>query len=70
MGYCPEQDKLSSRAIEILSRIACTSQEQVSALKRGDQITLMRLDKERENIVGEKELVFGALKQHRDEYGC
>jgi hypothetical protein len=70
MGYCPEQDKLSSQAMEILSQIARTSQEQVTALKRGDQTVLMNLDKELERMVGEKERVFGALKQHRHEHGC
>lgn len=70
MGYCPEQDRLSAQTIEILGRIARTSQEQVTALKHGDQIALMHLDKELERLVGEKERAFGALKQHRQEHGC
>lgn len=46
------------------------SQEQVAALKSGDQARLNHLDKVLEHMVGEKERAFGALKQHRRDYGC
>ena len=66
---CPERDRLINAAKEQLARLS-----KLSDLQYGAVITtadfIESFDKELENVLGEKERLLGALKQHRKDHGC
>jgi hypothetical protein len=67
---CPEYQKLSSRVLEILQQIDETTARQVELFKSGSTQEFMRLDKELELLLGEKERRIGAMHQHAEEHKC
>jgi len=70
MPGCETQEKLRRDALGILERIDALHRGQIEAMANADDERLMTLDKELENVFGEKERAFGALRQHRDEHRC
>jgi hypothetical protein len=67
---CAEYARLAVRVGEVLERLTNLTQAQLSAFRANDHGTLMRLDKELENTVGEKERRIGAMRQHASEHKC
>jgi hypothetical protein len=67
---CDKQNELRQAATAILQQIDALTQQQLDAMRQGDDVRLMKLDKQLELVFGEKERAFGALHQHRDEHGC
>ena len=43
---------------------------EVEAIKSESEKTWLEIDRQIENVVGEKERSLGALNQHRTEHGC
>ncbi len=70
MPLCPIRRELADTAADILERIIETNKAQIEALRNADFATLIRYDRELENLVGEKERAYGALRQHAQEHGC
>jgi hypothetical protein len=67
---CNIQQELRRSATVILERIDALTQQQIDAMRNADDERLMAIDKEIELTFGEKERIFGALHQHRDEHRC
>jgi hypothetical protein len=67
---CPEKLKLQSEVRECLSRLAKAAADSIEALRSQDNQSLDRLDKELEFVLGAKERLMGALRQHVAEHGC
>ena len=70
MSQCPEYDRLSSQVDEILKKLADTTTLQLEIFRSRKPGEFMRVDKELELLVGEKERRFGAMRQHADEHKC
>lgn len=70
MHSCHVRQELSRAATVILDEIIATNRLQIHCLQSGDYQTLLKHDKQLENLVGEKERAFGALQQHVREHGC
>jgi hypothetical protein len=54
----------------MLTTLAELAHAEREALRSGDQQLIMEIDKQIENVIGEKERGMGALRQHRAEHGC
>jgi hypothetical protein len=67
---CPEYEKLSSRVDEMLKKLVDTTSLQLEIFRSKKPGEFMRVDKELELLVGEKERRIGALRQHVDEHHC
>jgi hypothetical protein len=67
---CPERDTLMRDVSLALSNIVNITRQHLQVLFGDDEAALMRLDRELENAVDEKERVLGALHQHRKQHGC
>jgi cell division septum initiation protein DivIVA len=67
---CAEYARLQTEVGEVLERLTNLTQAQLNAFRANDQATLMRLDKELENAIGEKERRIGAMRQHAREHKC
>jgi hypothetical protein len=65
---CLEYEKLSSRVDEMLKKLAETTSLQLEIFRSKKPGEFMRVDKELELMVGEKERRVGALRQHVDEH--
>jgi hypothetical protein len=69
-GACLVKLRLLDETEKILERITELAAAQVTAVREPDQTRMMSMDKELELRVGEKERLFGALRQHCSEHGC
>ena len=70
MDRCPEYEKLSSRVDEMLKNLVETTTLQLEIFRSKKPGEFMRVDKELEILVGEKERRIGALRQHVEEHQC
>jgi hypothetical protein len=70
MKQCPEYDRLSSQVEEMLQKLVDTVTLQLEIFRSKKPGEFMRVDKELELMVGEKERRIGALRQHADEHKC
>jgi len=50
--------------------LADLSHTEADIVKSGDKDRMLALDKEIENVIGEKERAMGALLEHRQSHGC
>jgi hypothetical protein len=70
MKRCPEYDRLSSQVEEMLQKLVDTVTLQLEIFRSKKPGEFMRVDKELELLVGEKERRIGALRQHAGEHKC
>jgi hypothetical protein len=70
MPTCNEYKALASAVSEILQQLAALTRAQHEAFLRHDDAELMRLDRELETAVGEKERRIGAFRYHKKQHGC
>jgi hypothetical protein len=70
MGQCPVRERLLEETEQALARIAELSAKQLQLIRHPENAKMMAIDQELEQRVGEKERLFGALRQHRAEHGC
>jgi hypothetical protein len=57
---CAEYARLQAEVGEVFESLVKLTQAQLNAFRANDQATMMRMDKELENTVGEKERRIGA----------
>ena len=69
-SICSTHQQLVDQAEQVLKRIVELTTFQLSLFQRPDHQISMEADRELERAVGEKERLFGALRQHRSEHGC
>jgi hypothetical protein len=67
---CDEYTRLQMDVNTILEKLRQITQDQLQAFRSKDEGTFMRLDKELELTLGEKERSIGALRQHVQEHKC
>lgn len=70
MQKCPEYIRLESAVTDVLLRLANVATVQAEMFHSGNDSEFVRLDKQIELIVGEKERAIGALRQHSKEHRC
>ena len=70
MSGCPEYDRLSSEVDDILKKLSDMTTLQLEIFRSKKPGEFMRVDKELELLVGEKERKIGAMRQHADEHKC
>jgi hypothetical protein len=68
IAQCRECDRLQGEVQGALSRLAELTTAQLNAFRAQDHAVFMRLDKELENVMGTKERVIGAMRQHEREH--
>ena len=68
--HCEEQERLRQAVTEVLNRIDVLNRGQIEAIKTRDDERLMALDKELEAAFGQKQRLYGALFEHRNQHGC
>jgi hypothetical protein len=67
---CAEYIRLEAAVSAVLLRLANVATMQAEMFRSGNDSEFVRLDKETELIVGEKERAIGALRQHSKEHRC
>jgi hypothetical protein len=67
---CAECARLQAEVGEVFESLVKLTQAQLNAFRANDQATMMRMDKELENTVGEKERRIGAMRQYAREHKC
>lgn len=67
---CAVNARLQSMVDGILQRLAELTSAQLEAFQSHNQDEFARLDRELEQVVGEKERAIGAMRQHVLEHGC
>ena len=67
---CPEYARLESEVEQALANLAQVTTLQLDLFRARSFNRVMRVDKELENLVGEKERAIGALRQHVREHNC
>jgi hypothetical protein len=67
---CPKNVELTNAVNSILAKIVELTTAQLTAFQNGQHAEMMRLDKQLENAIGEKERSIGALSEHRKEHAC
>ena len=67
---CETREELYNEAQKLLREIQSTTQVELEALAEHDQTKLIAVDKKLEELIGQKERIFGALQQHTREHGC
>ncbi len=70
MNQCHEYEKLSSDLDDVLKKLTETTSLQLEVFRSRKPGEFMRVDKELELLVGEKERRIGALRQHIQEHRC
>lgn len=70
MPNCPEYDRLHVEVENVLGNLAQVTTLLLDLFRSKDLAGVVRLDKELELTVGEKERVLGALRQHIKEHKC
>ena len=67
---CPQHHNLDNEVQTVLQKLVELTGAQLKAFREQNDREFMRLDKELENAMGEKERAIGALQQHMEEHGC
>lgn len=67
---CPEYARLESEVEQALANLAQVTTLQLDLFRSRSFNRVMRVDKELENLVGQKERAIGALRQHVNEHRC
>jgi hypothetical protein len=67
---CPQADRLQNEVQIILQKLTELTSAQLRAFQQRDNAGFMRLDRELELTVGEKERLIGSLRQHVREHRC
>jgi hypothetical protein len=67
---CPEYDRLETEVDENLSQLKELTTLQLEIFRSKNYNRFMRLDKELELAVGEKERSIGAFKEHVKQHQC
>lgn len=67
---CAEHDQLAARAHACLEKLHQLTREQLESLEAGEDQRFMRIDREVETTLGEKERAIGALRHHDEAHGC
>jgi hypothetical protein len=67
---CAEYDRLEHEVEQILAQLAQVTTLQLELFRSRNYSHVHRVDRELENIVGEKERAIGALLQHLKEHKC
>jgi hypothetical protein len=67
---CETQDEIRRQLEAVLWRIDRLTQQQIQATHEYDDPKFSDFDKQLELSFGEKERLFGALRQHRQDHGC
>lgn len=67
---CPEYIRLEGEVSAVLQKLTEITSAQLTAFQENDPGKVMRLDKELELAIGEKERSLGALRQHVKEHRC
>ena len=70
VSRCPEYDKLTAEVDEILKKLVDTTTLQLEIFRSKKPGEFMRVDKELELLVGEKERRIGALRHHAEQHKC
>jgi len=70
MPQCPQYTELEATVETALARLSHVTTEQLDLFRSRKFNSVMRVDKELENLVGEKERAIGALRQHVKEHKC
>jgi hypothetical protein len=69
-GVCPQADRLQIEVQTILQKLTELTTAKLLALQQRDNAWFMRLDRELEVTVGERERLIGSLREHVREHGC
>ena len=69
-GACPQRCELQLQANTALQKLVDLTRAQLEAFKAHQHDEFMRLDKQLELSVGQKERLIGALRQHIKDHGC
>ena len=67
---CAEHEKLTKQAHDHLKKLHELVEQQLGAFDSGENERFLKIDKEVELALGEKERRIGALRQHDEEHGC
>jgi len=70
MSSCPEYERLAAAVDQILKDLAEKTTLHLELFRSKQHRKFMRLDKELELLVGEKERAIGSLRQHAKEHQC
>jgi hypothetical protein len=70
VNRCPQYERLYSSVEEMLKKLAETTTLQLEIFRSNKPGDFIRVDKELELLVGEKERRIGALRQHLEEHQC
>jgi len=70
MQKCPEYMRLERAVREVLLSLANLATMQAEMFHSGNDAEFVRLDKQLELLVGEKERAIGALRQHAKDHQC
>jgi hypothetical protein len=70
VANCPEYDRLAAAVDQILKNLSEKTSVHLELFRSKQHEKFMRLDKELELLVGEKERSIGSLRQHAKEHGC
>ena len=65
---CSECKHLEDEVTDCLEKLRQHTTTQLAVFREGNQSEFMRLDRELENLVGEKERRVGALRQHQKDH--
>jgi hypothetical protein len=67
---CAEHDRLMRNALEQLKKLNELTKQQFEILEAGYYEQFMKIDREVELALGEKERRIGSLRQYDEEHGC
>ncbi len=70
MSNCPEYDLLAGAVDQILRDLSEKTSLHLELFRSKQHEKFMRLDKELELLIGEKERAIGALRQHSKDHRC
>jgi hypothetical protein len=70
LSTCTEYDRLASTIDQILKDLSQKTSLHLELFRSKQHEKFMRLDKELELLVGEKERAIGSLRQHAKDHGC
>jgi hypothetical protein len=67
---CNAYDRLQLEVQRVLEGLSKLAESQLAAFRASDSQAVTRLDKELENMVGHKERMLGAMRQHVKDHRC
>jgi hypothetical protein len=67
---CDERAKLEGQANSVLGKTREVDEAQLEVFQARNHKEFMRMDRELELTVGEKERTIGAVRRHIQEHGC